>query len=367
MKIGILTYHFSINFGAVLQCYALQEALKSLGQTVYVIDYISKAQQDNIALYRKCSSLRAIVKNTALLPFHFERKKRNQLFNTFKTNSLDCTDYVTDRNDLEKLIKELELDVIFVGSDQVWNPTIKDFDKIFFLDNINIKKIGYSVSLGAAEQCDLSLYKKEILEFDYFTAREKSGADIICKVCGIKPEISVDPTYLVSTDEWQRLSKSFPEYQNTVVCYFLNKEKYKENVEKAKKFALEHNLNFVLIDLRISCTSIKAKGIINVGPIEFLSYIYNSSIVITDSFHGTVFSILLNKPFYSINNKPEGNDTRRLELLSVVDLENQYVSNYMLKENDDIPNINYSYVNKKLENIKVNSLAQLKNICDNVL
>ena len=367
MKIGILTYHFSINFGAVLQCYALQEALKGLGHSVYVIDYITKEQQDNTALYRKNTNLQNVIKNVALLPFHFKRKRRNILFESFKDHWLDCTRHVGNKQELIDLIKELGLDAIFVGSDQVWNSTIKDFDRIFFLEGIPfVKKVGYSVSLGSAKSSDLVPYKTLILEFDYFTTRERSAAIIINEVCNKKPEISLDPTYLIDISRCQSFSKVQVEKQDTVVCYFLNKKKYKENLQKVIRYAKTHNLKLALLDLRVSLSSIKAHGIINIGPQEFLNYIYSSSVVITDSFHGTVFSILLNKPFYSINNNFNGNDTRRFELLSELGLAKQYVTNSMLNENNSLPEIDYTDVNRKLESIKDYSLTQIQKICDRI-
>ena len=156
------------------------------------------------------------------------------------------------------------------------------------------------------------------------------------------------------------------EKQDTVVCYFLNKKKYKENLQKVIRYAKTHNLKLALLDLRVSLSSIKAHGIINIGPQEFLNYIYSSSVVITDAFHGTVFSILLNKPFYSINNNFNGNDTRRFELLSELGLAKQYVTNSMLNENNSLPEIDYTDVNRKLESIKDYSLTQIQKICDRI-
>lgn len=371
MRIGILTYHFSINFGAVLQCYALQRALKNLGYTVYIINYTSAEQLDNISLYRKWNTVEGIVKNLALFPFHSERKNRNLLFESFKKCELECTRRVSNIKEMIEVLNELNINTILVGSDQVWNPTIKDFDNIFFLNSINsVCKIAYSVSLGEAGKNDLATYKKNILNFDYVTVREKSAAGIIQEVCGKKPEISVDPTFLLGIDDWEVFSKEVEERvlpHDYVVCYFLNKKKYKENIQKAQFYAKCNGLRLVLIDLRVSVESIKAKGIIDVGPKEFLNYIYNSKVVITDSFHGTVFSILLNKPFYSINNNPKTNDTRRFELLAQLTLEGQYVTNEKLSVYNSIPNLDYSVVNNKLSIIKEYSLLQLQKICESFI
>ncbi len=359
MKIGILTYHFSINFGAVLQCYALLAALRDAGHDAVVINYVSDEQADNVSLYRKNRNLNSVVKNALLLPFHKLRKERNNLFREFSNNHLKCTRRVKDYNGFKSLLKDEAFDAIFVGSDQVWNPLIKDFDKIFFLKGVQgVRKVGYAVSIGEATFDDLYPYRNEIENFDIVSMREKSAAGIIKNFCSNKIHIALDPTFLLSNDQWKKMSVSSREVPKNkyLTCLFLNKEKYERNLASAKSYADRMGLNFVLLEMRVSKTSIKYHGIINIGPSEFLKYIQHSACVITDSFHTTVFPLLLNVPFYSINNNPESNDTRRIELLSRFSMESNYIPVNEL-EKRGLPQFDSNIVNKVLQEMRNSSFS----------
>ena len=362
MKIGILTYHFSINFGAVLQCYALLTALREVGHDAVVINYISDEQADNVSLYRKNRNLKSIVKNALLLPFHKLRKERNELFLEFSKNHLKCTRRVKDYDGFKSLLEEESFDAIFVGSDQVWNPLIKDFDKIFFLKGIQgVRKVGYAVSIGEATINDLYPYRNEINDFDIVSLREKSAVGIIKNFCTQKIQIALDPTFLLSHEQWKNLCLSSREVPNNkyLTCLFLNKEKYEKNLASAKSYADRMGLKLVLLEMRVSKTSIKYHGIINIGPSEFLKYIQHSACVITDSFHTTVFPLLLNVPFYSINNNPESNDTRRIELLSRFSMESNYIPvNELEKRN--LPQFDSTVVNNVLQEMRLSSLNQVR-------
>lgn len=359
MKIGILTYHFSINFGAVLQCYSLLTALREAGYEAVVINYVSDEQADNISLYRKNRNIKSVVKNALLLPFHKLRKERNTLFGDFLKNHLKCTRKVKDYEGFKSLLEEEEFDAIFVGSDQVWNPKIKDFDRIFFLKGIQgVRKVGYAVSIGEATIDDLYPYRNEINNFDIVSMREKSAADIIKNFCSKNIQIALDPTFLLSHEQWKDLCLSSREVPSNkyLTCLFLNKEKYENNLAAAKSFADRMGLQLVLLEMRVSKTSIKYHGVINIGPSEFLKYIQNSACVITDSFHTTVFPLLLNVPFYSINNNPESNDTRRIELLCRFSMEKNYISVDEL-EKRDLPHLNSNNVNKVLQEMRYSSFS----------
>ncbi len=363
MKIGVLTYHFSINWGAVLQCYALREALETLGHDAYVINFVSEEQADNVALYRKNNSLQSILKNVLLLPFHGQRRMRNKLFESFVQEKMNVTKHVANYDEFIRLQEEGKFDAIFVGSDQVWNPRIKDFNDIFFLKGIkNTKKIGYAVSLGEAGYTDLLPYMDSIQNFDVVSVREESAASIIRKLYNGNVLMAMDPTFLLSHSHWMELSsnnkKSDKPYS---IAFFLNKEKYEQNLASAKSFSDKNGLEMILLDMRVSKTSIKYKGVISVGPQEFLQYIAGASCVITDSFHGTVFSILLNRPFYSINNNPNSTDTRRSELLARFSLGKYYVPISSLSTMS-VENYDTDKVNKALDEIRINSIELIKNM-----
>lgn len=365
MKIGILTYHFSINFGAVLQCYALQKAFQLEGRDVYVINFVSKAQRNNIALYRTSNNFKSIIKNILLLPFHKQRKKRNELYRKFLDTYLNSTRHVGCEEDMKMLVREMKLDCIFVGSDQVWNPRIEDFNKVFFLPSFtSIKKVGYAVSLGVAKKDDLTTFSQYISAFDYVSVREKSALPIVKNFYDSNIDVVLDPTFLISTSHWKYmagLSKGLSLPEKYVLCYFLNQKRYGKNIKVAKEIAGKQGCKLLLIDPRVSKLSILNNGIISAGPLEFLQYIDKATLVVTDSFHGTVFSVLLNKPFYSIDNNPGGNDTRKKELLENLSLGDCYLSLDKINRNV-LPHPNYAIVNEKLDKIRVELINNLLRI-----
>ena len=344
MKVGILTYHFSINCGAVLQCYALQEYYANQKIDVEIINYISPKQQDNIALYRREINSKNFLKNILLFPFHSKRKVRLQRFQYFQEEYLKCSKTVKNKNELKQLIIDDDITHIVVGSDQVWNPLIGDFDSVFFLDfDSKIHKLGYSISLGYAKKENIEPYKKWIDQFENFSMREKSGKDIICSLGNYNPTITVDPTLLLDKIFWEKLISKISttlQKRNYILCYFLNRKHYKDNYRFAKKIAKDKNLELYTIDYAIHKDVLGHKSIKNFGPLEFLSAIHDARYVVTDSFHGTVFSLVYNKRFISIKNDSNAIDTRRIELLSAYNLVELYRT---INQNyDAIDNIQYN-------------------------
>ena len=337
MKVGILTYHFSINCGAVLQCYALQEYYSSKGIPVEVINYITPKQQDNIELYRKHKNLKNIIKNILLMPFHYKRKERLQRFIGFQQKYLKRSCSAKNKEELQELIIKDGITHIIVGSDQVWNPRIDDFDSAFFLDfDTNAHKNGFSISLGYAKLADIIPYKCWIDQFEKISMRERSGKQIIMELNNQDVPITADPTLLFDGDFWEKLVvENVDEIKEKeyVICYFLNKKHYKGNFHYACYFAEKKRLSIYTIDYAIHKDVFGHDSLKTLGPLEFLSAIHNAKYVFTDSFHGTVFSLLFKKKFISINNGEENNDTRRMELLSIFGKKELYRT---INENCDI-------------------------------
>ena len=142
-KIGILTFHNVINYGGVLQCMALQDFLKAYNYEVEVINYKSKHISKNNKLI-KFSSISNLIKSVLTLPFNYIRKKR---YNNFIKNNLILTNDVKNYDELKKLCEE-KYDYVIIGSDQVWNSEITENEAdVYFLENINVKKISYAASI----------------------------------------------------------------------------------------------------------------------------------------------------------------------------------------------------------------------------
>lgn len=350
MKYGILTYHFANNYGAMLQCYALKTAIQNLGHDAIVINYISDKQFDNNSLYRRKQGIKGFVKNILLIPFNSGRKKRKLSFDDFRKKYLGCTQYrINNETDLKKYIEENGFNAIISGSDQVWNPDVFDFDSAFFFPfRVSAKKIGYAVSLGTANDNQLKPYKKWIDDFDIITVREPKSALIINQVTNRKVTSVVDPVLLLSQNSWRTLVPR--KKTNKLLCYFVKEEALQDKIKRAKELASKLNLEIVIVNLRITKQNLSEKILYDLNPIEFLTELANAEYVYTDSFHGTVFSLIFERDFTTVISNTEVGDNRKSDVLNMVGL-NQRIKN-IDNSSDVLENIDYEAINIKMETIR---------------
>lgn len=344
-KIGIITYHFAGNYGAVLQCYALNEYLNTYGHDVKVINCITPKQGDNNSMYRKNSNLKSILKNILLLPFHKSRKIRFQRFNQFRNNNLKLTQLVESVDELKNIIEIEKFDYIISGSDQVFNPNIYDFEPTFLYPfKTRSKKIGYAVSIGKATSEQLNEYSEWIKDFSCISVREESAAE---RLSLFSKEITtvIDPVFLLNKLQWESIcTKKTKHY---VLGYYIN-TKYRDQCLKiSKKIAKQLNLELIIVDARISKAVFYNTVISHAGPKEFVELVMNADFICTDSFHGTSFSILLEKPFVCFEPRKKSLDTRKTNLCKNIGLENHicYLDDSI---NICLETINYESVKKYL-------------------
>lgn len=331
-KIGIITYHFARNYGAVLQCFALQTFLEKKGYSVEVINYVNSIQYNNNDYYKHGFNIKKIIANVLLFPFFRVRKEKNKRFDDFNKKYLNLTEKVENLEELEVLIKNKKYDYLISGSDQVFNPNIEDFDLAFlFPFKTKAKKISYAASTGNANNCDINRIKKYILNFDKISIREKND---LVKFDGFDKKIFVtpDPVMILKKDDW---IKEFNNDTNDkyLLCYFLHKKNFKKEFKIANKIAKSRNLKIINLNARYSFLSFKKGTIFNAGPEEFVNYIKNGSFVCTDSFHGTLFSIIFEKEFVCFDTKTNKNDSRRKNLL---EMSNHLDELYYIEDNYDI-------------------------------
>lgn len=331
-KVGIMTWHTYNNYGSVLQAYATQKIIaNNTNFTPELIQYMPK--QKKVSLLKRLK-----IKNILFKIFNSGSKLKENIyvhgekFNDFRnkyfkysTNCKDATELFLLNNEYEKFV---------CGSDQIWAPTV--FDENYFLSFVdnNSKKISYAPSIGMN-----SIENKEIREnmasliktFDSLSIREESGKEIIKSICGKNASVVLDPTLLLSKEEWKKnfqLDKTNIEKDSYILCYFLGENNnYYKIVEKIAK---KYNKKIVLIPGKYKDYANKKYDIVDASPDEFLRLIYNSYLVITDSFHGTIFSINFNVPFVSLrrfkdNNKSQ--NSRIYNILKKVNLEDRLYNN----------------------------------------
>lgn len=350
-KIGILTFQDTLNYGAQLQNFALQEYLKKILKKceIYVINYKNEqidSIEKKINLYdqKKIKDFIKFVKNGK------SKKKKWAEFEKFREKYINLTQTYTINN-----IKNIEnkMDYFVAGSDQIWNTDITGNDYTYFLDFVQDKekKHSYAASIGklhySNEQKD-KIYKL-LKNFKNITVRENSANKELTFI-GIKDVNTVmDPTFLLSKEEWIKnlnLKKNKSEY---IFVYMI--DEVSRNFKKIKRFADKNKLDIIYINNNF----FNIRKVVNdrkASPIDFLNYIYNAKYIITGSFHAICFSLIFNKDFYYIYNKKNGRNSRIEDLMKLLKISDD--SNITDTENINKVNIEYSTV-VKLMNEEINS------------
>lgn len=358
MKVGILTFHRALNYGAVLQCYALQSSLEKLGVEVEVIDYenafISK-------FYSPFYIEKMNPRKFAYMLYAFRSKiKRNRVFSQYRKKYLKLSKSTYTEDTIKK--SDTEYDVIIVGSDQVWNleQTQGDLNYLLqFAETAN--RVSYAASIGI-EKLPESQYKdfeRELKKFAAISVREKSSVKIVRDVAKKDAVVSLDPTLLLSKKEWEAVAEpSAPIAHEKYICV------YKINSSKAYEYAayLSKKTGLKVIAIKPDRTCPKAfQKELYASPNDFLSYIRNATYVVTDSFHGTVFSILYEKQFIAcLDSRKNNKNTRIVELLEMVGLKECLIDSSE-KIMDAIENDNdYVEVKKKIDVGQKESIRYLK-------
>lgn len=306
-KLGIITFHSAENYGAFLQVYAMQNVLNKYKNKFdievvdYRPDYITDDYKINFKIFCEntlIKNLKSLVINSIMLPNKIIKKYK--FHQCLKLLKLSKKMYKTE----DDFKFSEDYDVIILGSDQIWNPAITmGIDKIYFGQGFkNVKKIiGYAVSLGIIDysEKDIDLMKKYIPCIDDIGLRESNSIGILENICSRKYEYVMDPTLLVDNNLWKSFYKNI-RFDKYVLVYQL--EQNDKIMEDAYRIAKENNLKIVSFGepgLRNFYKDKKINSISCAGPKEFLGAIKNAEIVLTNSYHGTCFSIIFNTVFFT--------------------------------------------------------------------
>ncbi|MFH2044520.1 MAG: polysaccharide pyruvyl transferase family protein [Pseudomonadota bacterium] len=369
MKVGMVTIHRVPNYGSILQTYALQRSIINIGYDCEVIDYLypnnyhQKPKPPNSEKSSLYSKLKLIIADMIT-----GRRRREEAFAEFLTN------YIILSNDQYKTMSSLheckpEYDIYITGSDQVWNTKYMLADPTFLLEFApeSAKRIAYAASFGndSFDQHYAELYKKHLRKYSNLSVRERSGTHIIADLIGRSSEEVLDPTLLLTSDEWRRLAIQPRLKKKYILCYFLeysfNPQPYAEilamNLKKNTGYELVILLPYTIKKILNS----KIHAIFNAGPREFLGWFANAEIVLTTSFHGSVFAISFEKTFVSLVSEKPTSDCRQRNLLEGLQMPNQ-----ILPINSELPELSriqpdYDVVNKRLNDMRKKSLQYLTN------
>lgn len=358
--IAIITLNGNSNYGNRFQNYALQQillkhadsvdtllikkafvntvrsknSLPDLIEKVKSYTFIGLIEKSLSLIYCRLLGLRAIKKRSLLRQIFFLSFSK-----TFINEiDLDIFPQATPNSLGEKY------DFFVVGSDQVWNPIFPEFSELFFLTFApKNKRIAYAPSFGLEElpegfQEKFSVWLKGM---NHLSVREESGAKIIKKLSGKNVPVLLDPTMLLTKEDWLEIShpvKDIPR-EPFILTYFLGNLDYKLDKE-IKNFAKKQHMKIV----RINDMTSKYYAI---GPSEFLTLIKKASLILTDSFHGTVFSMLFEKPFLTYKRISKNNMQSRIDtLFSIFNIQSRMG---MSLGNTNLWNVDYSEVNRLLQ------------------
>ncbi|MBI9032077.1 polysaccharide pyruvyl transferase family protein [bacterium] len=360
MKIGVLTFHGAKNYGAMLQAYALSTYISNnINSDTLVIDFRTKKGEKAYKIFRKPKGLKGFLKEINKFKFYFNLKERQNRFDDFLKNNFILTDRYLTYSELES--DHSEFDVIISGSDQVFNPHGTQYETYLlkFCKDV-VRKVAYAPSFGVKQipRTKNEIMKSLLNKFTYLSARERKGCEIIYDLTSRKVPQVLDPVFLLSVDEYKKIEEPVKlKWSKYILCYSL------VGIEKQLDIAIEvkKRLNIPIILLK---DSIKMrfkrvdKIVRNAGPSEFLNLFRNADFVVTDSFHGTAFSINFKKNFYSTIIIEEKSD-RIIDLLNKIGLSKQVI-NSSQNVSDETIEVDYTEADKKLDQWRVESISYLK-------
>jgi hypothetical protein len=327
VKIGILTFQWAVNYGAVLQMYALKTFLEKNGDVkVDILNFTPKelSSQYSLNIFSKGLSYKH-----RILRLMENIVKRNQYnkFSSFLDQNFNLTKLISDSTDLKETVKEYDL--IIVGSDQVWNSEItKEYLTDYLLYGYDCNKVSYAASFGSESIPNeiIGIVKDSLKDFEYISIREKNSIDYLKNIIENKKlSLVLDPVFLLTNEEWSTLSiDAPPPKENYILLYML--EYNPSMITTAKTISKSLNLPVYSIEIpfiRFLKDSEGIKKMHNVGPKEFIALFKNASYVLTNSFHGTSFSLLFEKEFISFTH-PKRN-LRMKNLMEIYGLEDNQI------------------------------------------
>ena len=366
MRIAILTLELGRNYGGIMQCYALQTVLERMGHDVQVL---SKPQYGRsyyiiypLAVCKRLLKRLFLGRDVAIFkaPHQIVRQHTDRFIHKYihQYKKRVWTSAIASR-----------FDVIVVGSDQVWRPAyFQPIEEAFlsFLGDSDIKRIAYAASFGV-DNCDeytpeqVKLCSQLLQKFNAVSVRESSGIPLCREYFDVNAEQMLDPTLLLDADDYRILikkEKTKPSEGNMLV-YILDKSE--EKIALVNRVAKEKGLTPFWMDSDIDDESSPIEKRIKRPVEQWLRSFDDAEFVLTDSFHGCVFSIIFQKNFVVLKNEGRGL-TRFNSLLGIFSLEDRLVS---LGNYDDIIEkvINYKDIDKRLSSYRVCSMDYLKKYC----
>lgn len=349
MKIGIVTYVKCDNYGAELQAFALQWKLNSMGYDAEVInlekrnidmkrnpDVVIGAIKQRfkqeglnaiVSIYRKIKETRKRIENE--IDYKEQNERKHKLFENFFIEKIKHSDRYYSLDDISTA-NDLDYDAYIAGSDQIWNYIHTDRLDVYFLmfaNKFHAKKISYAASISIYDipRKWRKAYKKYFENIDSISVRELHGAELVKKYSDKTAEVVLDPTFLLTKEDWIReVAHDVPVNGDYLLIYTLSGSPHIRNMAHsiAKKLGLK------VVNIKSGYSKEPDDGTIHffeIGPAEWVGLWSKAKYVVTDSFHGTAFSINFNIPFTTLVNPNSMMNSRVLSILKITNLEDRMI------------------------------------------
>lgn len=371
-RIGLLTFHRAYNYGALLQCYALSYTLNKLGFDCKVIDYWPNYFKENYYITKKFTFRHPPIKTWIR---HIQvasiLKRRNKNFENFIREHIPLTKETYTTHD-QLLNGNLCFDLFITGSDQVWNDCCAEFDPVYFLSLKCFEsqpRFSYAASFGMKQiPEDLRKeYANRLFGYRTYSVREKSGQVILKDLLNITADVDCDPTLLLSRDEWRKIEdKNDLDDKPYILIYYVKKTERLQN--EAFAYAQKNKCDVICVPCNMEVSALKGvqekkKGFIvknDISPADFISLVDNAQKVFTNSFHGTIFSLIFKKDcFLELKHLDGSFNSRVIELLESLSFQN-------IKGEDELElqseKIDWNTVEKAWADLRDHALDYLKSM-----
>ena len=321
MTIGIMTWLHNGNYGTVLQAYALQRYLRNCGYDVSNIDFNATVSEKVKNLIRCGNSPKLFLEK-----FDIARMKkaadpekmaiRERRFQEFLDTNFNLTKMISTYEEL-KLFSDA-FDTYICGSDQIWSPALLNPPYYFDFVSDGKQKISYACSFGVSSipEKKKTIIRQLIRRYDHISVREQNGQKIVKDLIGIDVPTTVDPVFLLDTNDWNMVAAEKAVKGDYVFAFFLTYNK--AYVDTAIKTAEQLGVKLVMVPATREEYGVNAELVQDAGPAEWVSLIKNAKMILTDSFHGCVFSLIYGKPlliFKRFKDENKGSQNSRIYTL----------------------------------------------------
>jgi len=371
-NVGLVTY-YGDNYGGMLQAYALQTVVKKQGFECQIIsnDFLQRKTKASLALNKAKSLFKALKhpkeymsKRKLYRQYSGERLIRTGNFKAFREKHLDVFNTGYQTYEQHGGIAD-KYDIFLCGSDQIWNPNLYSKNGFYFAEFGSPKalKISYASSIGLSrlDKKQAEFMAPMLNQLDIVSTREQKGAEIIEKISDKKARVVLDPTLLLTAEDWSKLCGPSELDYPYVLCYLFGERDYVEGIKKTvKELTGLKIVSIPFVTRELESDDVK---IFDAGPSDFIDLIKNAALVLTDSFHATAFSINLKTRFISLcrfskTDKKSMND-RLTTILDLVDLKDRLLDDGDAITKDFLFDVDFEKAHKLLNKKRQKDLGFL--------